>query len=479
MLGRKNESAKTSTQPPTPSQQPIDVPQPETTRKARMSGVGQPQYLGTQMDVSRIQSALRAAERGDTWLLMTIFRDMSASFTHLQSEWAKRKLVITGQTESLIPYSQDSDDVIACEVIKEAIANCRNWRNGLKNLLDGTLYPMAVAEKIYEEITPSNAGRFKYLRRYYLKELAHVDPILHCYKVPYLPNVGVVGTNPATEFNADDWENWLRFYATNPQGNILYQTSGVYAPDPNIHIVFRGTMMSETVPPNFGGHMRQILFCWLLATQDRDWWALFMQKYGMPFVLAKADAQQKDTVDFLNTQIQIATQIGGLVIDKKAQAELVQANSTDGSNSHKMFIDFWQSEVSKVVIGQSLSSKPEKTGMGSGASNQSEEIREDIRQSDTMNLSDCLSDQLFKQILLVNGYSGRPPKVYWGGMRSATAQVFGQTLNQLGAAGYELDDEGIQTASHKLGYGIQRRELPTPNKLNSNVEEGKGKHVAY
>jgi Protein of unknown function (DUF935) len=453
-----------------------------TERRARISGIAQPQYLGTQLDVSRIQNSLRAAERGDTWMLMTIFRDMISGYGHLQAEWAKRKLVITGQPESLIPYSDSPEDMEACEVIRESIRNCRNWRTALKNLLDGTLYPLAAAEKIYEEITPSTAGKFKYLKRYFLKEIANIDPILHCYKIPYIPNVGDKGPNPATRFDADQWESWLRFYSTNPQGNIIYSTADVYSADPNIHIVFRGNMLSETIPPNFGGHLRAILFCWLLATQDRDWWALFMQKYGMPFVMAKADTQQRDTVEFLNQQIQLAVQIGGLVIDKRAQAELVQANCTDGSNSHKMFTEHWHSETSKIVIGQTLSSKPEKTGMGSGAANQSEEIREDIRQSDTMNLSDCLKNQLFTQILEVNGYDTsiyHAPSCYWGGMRPQQAQVFGQTLNQLGAAGYELTDDGISTASHRLGYPIQRREMPTPNKLNSDVEEGSGKLIKY
>lgn len=455
------------------------LPEIATERLARVSGVAQPQYLGTQLDVNRIQNALRAAERGDTWMLMTIFRDMVAGFTHLQAEWAKRKLVITGQPESLVPYSDSADDMEACEVIREAICNCRNWRTALKNILDGTLYPLTATEKIYEEITPSTAGKYKYLRRYRLKELANVDPIVHCYKIPYLPQIGGRSANPAAQFNANDWESWLRFYKTNAQGNVLYTTGDVYAPDPNVHMIFRGNMLSETIPPNFGGHLRAILFCWLLATMDRDWWAQFMQKYGMPFVLAKADMQQKDTVAFLNQQIQMAVQIGGLVIDRKATAELVQAQCTDGSQSHKMFSDYWHSEVSKIVIGQTLSSKPEKTGMGSGAANQAEEIREDIRQSDTMNLSDCLQWQLFKQVLEINGYAGNPPSIYWGGMRPQQAMTFAQTLNQMGAGGYELDDAGITTASHRLGYGIQRRAIPTPNDASAKQHKGNGSLVDY
>ena len=115
------------TQPATPKIVSEDI---LTSRKARVSGAAQPQYQGTQLDVSRIQNALRAAERGDTWMLFTIFRDMVASYGHLQSEWSKRKAVITGNTEVLIPDDpENEDDKIACEVIKQVISDCQNWRD--------------------------------------------------------------------------------------------------------------------------------------------------------------------------------------------------------------------------------------------------------------------------------------------------------------------------------------------------------------
>lgn len=454
---------------PKPKKQKAALPSPAsitaspvfTERVSRESGLNQSQYLAQAVDVARINAALRAAERGDTWQYFTIVRDMVASFTHLQAEWNKRKMVIVGQPMSLIPHDPNSEeDKVACKVIQEAIDNCRNWQDGLQHLLDATLYPLSVAEKIFEPIGMSGGAAFKYLKRMRLKELAPVNYTLLCFKVPYSPSSGTTG-NPAAQFDADAWENWLRFYKTEPNGRASYSLQEVYAPDPNLHIIHRGNLMSPAIPPNFGGHIRAILAYWLLLTNDRDWWGLMMAKYGMPIPVAKADAQNKQTIQDLQNALMLGTRLGGIVIDKKAEIDWAQVAGTDGSAAHKIFSDFCNAEVSKIVVGQTLSSKPAPTGMGSGASEQAEHVRDDIRMWDVLKLSDTLERQLFNQILAVNGYRGRC-HVFWGGMSSSDAKTFAQTMQQLGAGGYELTDDGLRYAGNRLGYGIQRRELMEP-----------------
>lgn len=445
-------------------------PQMIFSRKARESGLSQPANQSTTLDVQRIQNALRSAERGDTWLFFTIVRDMVASFSHLQAEWNKRKLVIVGQSMSLVPHDPNNeDDKIACEVIKEAVDNCRNWDDGLQHLLDATLYPISCAEKIFEPIGISDGSQYKYLKRYKLKEIAPIDYTLLCFKIPYLGTTAATN-NPATKYDADQWESWLRFYKTEPvNGTINYSPNEVYSPDENIHIIHRGNLMSPSIPPNFGGHIRACLFLWLLATQDRDWWALMMQKYGMPIPVAKADSQNENTIQQLQSALALGMQLGGIVIDKKATIEWGSVAGTDGSNAHKIFSDFCNCEISKLVIGQVLSSTPKSTGMGSGASEQAEGVRDDIRQWDVTRLGRTLKYQLFKQILRNNGYKGNPPTPFWGGLSMGDAKGLGQTLQLLGAGGYELTDSGVVVIGEKLGYGIQRREIPDamPNGANS------------
>ena len=439
----------------------IDTQAVSFRRRARISGYGEPPNLSsTQVDVQKIQNALRAAERGNTWMYFTIVRDMILGYSHLQAEWAKRKQVIIGQPYSLIPYDKSNkDDLIACDVIKQNIDHCENWFGGLDHLLDATLYPLSVAEKIFEPVTESDnaSGKYKYPMRVVLKEISPVPYTLLCFQVPYAPSL--VGSQ---KFNPDEWEGWLRFYETNSMGGIDWSLADIYRPDKERHIIHKGNTISPSIPPNYGGQIRAVLFWWLLATQDRDWWGLMMNKYGMPMIIGKADAAQKDTVDFLREAFALATQIGGLVVDKRAEVELAQMNATDGSNAHKIFSDFCNCEVSKLVVGQVLSSTPKSTGLGSGMAQQAEDVREGIKIYDQTRISDTLEKQLFSQILRVNGYAGRPPKIFFGGINVADSELFAKTQQMLSQAGYELTDEGITSATERLGYGIQRRKIPLP-----------------
>lgn len=433
-----------------------------TERKARMSGLGQPQYISTTLDVQRIQNALRSAERGDTWLLFTIFRDMYASYGHLQSEWSKRKCVITGNPETLIPHDPNNeDDVIACEVISQMIDGCRNWFDGLNHLLDATLYPLAAAEKIFEPVGSADSSRYKYPLRYKLKEIAPIDPTLLCFKLPYVPSFAA--NNPENRYNPDDWESWLRFYATTESGMVQYSMQDLYAPDCNIHIVHRGNMLSPMLPPNFGGHMRAILFPWLLATQGRDWFALLMQKYGMPIPVAKVNTQQKDTVEYMQQALAMCSQLGGIVIDQKASLEWGQVAATGAADAHRTFQEWLDSHTSRVVIGQSYSANPKNAGMGSGAAGQSEEIREDYRIQDTMKLGDTLEKQLFRQFLDINGYRGHTPKIKWGGMRSGEAATFAKVLALNKSSGLKPTERGLATINEKFGIEYEIDDtMPAP-----------------
>ncbi len=449
--------AKRAAQPVsvTPGNAPAPTIEFEHERRARISGLGQPQYLRNTLDIQRIQNALRSAERGDTWILFTLFRDMYASNSHLQAEWGKRKCVITGQPESLIPHSDSEDDKVACEVIRQMVDGCRNWFDGLNHLLDATLYPLAAAEKIVAPVGLAESSNYKYPMRLKLKEIAPIDPTLLCFKLPYVPGY-TSKDNPTGQFNPDDWEAWLRFYATNPQGMPQYSMAGLYAPNPDFHIIHRGNMLSPMIPPNFGGHMRAIMFWDLLATQDRDWWGLMMQKYGMPIPVMKVNTQQADTVAYAQQAMALCAQLGGLIVDSKAVVEWAQVSSTDSSGAHKMFSDYCNSEISKIVIGQTLSAKPEKTGMGSGAAGQSEEIREDIRAQDTMKLSDTLERQLFRWFLDINGYfKGHVPHISWGGMREGALATFTKSLGQAKQAGLRPTKVGLKTINERAGVEFE------------------------
>lgn len=462
LFARKGASPTVIDTVPAKKAVPIDpnVEPVATRRIAQDSGVSQTYYQGTVIDVQRIQNAFRAAERGNTWLLVTIIRDMITSFPHLQAEWAKRKNVIVGQPISLLPAdATNPDDVTAVKVIREAIDNCENWQSGVKHLLDATLYPLSLAEKIYEPISPSERSQFKFLRSFRLKELAPVIPQLWSFEVPYLGNLGfnVNGENADASFNPDEWERWLRIYKTNPNGSINYNVGNVYAPQKRYHIIHRGAgQLSPAIPPNFLGAIRCILFLWLFGIQDRDWWALMMSKFGMPMLVGKVDSSNSQALASMRAALAMATQLGGLAIDRKAEVEAIAMAGVDGSNAHKIFQDWIGCEVSKIVVGQVTSARPEKGGLAGGMAEQAEKVRDDIKVGDMTDFAWTLEHQLFPQILAINQYPRGRVHVSWGGMSPDELKLMAQAAGQYYPAGVRLSDRGIQTLNQRSGYEWER-----------------------
>lgn len=459
---------------------PVEIIEPEVmdaipvpmTKRARPSGYSEPTNISTQLDAQRIQSALRAAERGETRDLFTIYRDELLGYSHLQSEWLKRKAVIVGQPHALIPKDKkNADDVQAAEVIGQMIENCDSWTDGLTHLLDAALYPVSVSEKLFKPVSMSDMASVKHPVRYLLKEISAIPYELLCFRLPYQPKLAPLETailrtpagytvNPATIYNVDDWESGLRFYETMPNGTVNYSMTAVYAPERERHIVHRGNMLSRSIRDNFGGVMRASLFWYLLATKGRDWFAVYMQKYGSPFLVGKADVQDKNTVDFLTNAFAMSTQIGGIIIDKRSELELKEASAQDGSNAHRNLQTVCNDEISKLIVGQVLSSSAKNTGLGSGVANLHGEVRQDIRLYDMCRLSETLEKQLFTPYLIMNGYRGRAPSIRWGGEKEHEALALAQSVNQFRQGGLQPTEEGLQVISHRIGYDLERAPMP-------------------
>jgi phage gp29-like protein len=426
-------------------------------RRAILSGQGELPNLSVTTDVDRIQAAIRAAERGSTLLLFTLYRDMVLNYTHLQAEWAKRKMVVTGQTQEVIPYQKgNAQDEFAAEVIKQMIAKCDNWMDGLSHLLEATLYPVAVCEKIFRQ--PSSDDTLEIPVRWLLKELHPVNYLLLNFQAGY--NVPGSILDQTIGYNEADYESDIRISSTLSNGIIDQSVKNSYQPDPARHIVHRGNFLSRSIRDNYGGQMRAILFWWLLATKGRDWWGIFMQKYGNPFLVGYVDTQDKNTVTVLQQNFAMATQIGGMVVNKNAKIEMEQAASGDASSSYRALKDACNEEVSKVVVGQVLSSVARNTGMGSGVANLHGEVREDIRQYDVRKLSETLTTQLFAYYLRINGIPGNPPTLTWGGKREGDAALQADTLAKLKTAGLQPTQGAITVLSERLGLELERAPEP-------------------
>jgi phage gp29-like protein len=400
---------------------------PRGSTKAFYNARSEPQFMANRMDVDYLRGVLASAEAGNVRDLFALYRDVLVSDSHLQAEFDKRKLAVLGDAISIQPVDKTNpDDVQAAKAIAEMVTSTPRFLHACSHLLDSTLYPVALVEKVYKVSTKPGL-RFE-----------------------------VAALNVVPHLDLDYSSGFMELWDIDPITGYL--TGNRRAPDANRFIVHRGHLLQ--MPDYWGGPFRCLLFWWLMSTMDRDWWARFLERYGSPFIVGKYDQADDSARAILTQAFQAASKIFGLVVSDETQVELMQSASQATGEAFAQFKEVCDDEKSKRILGQTGSAKTAPSGMGGGVNKQHESVRQDIRQFDQTTLADTMADQLFKPYLDINGIPGAIPKMVWGGVSIDEQISMGTLLANLAQAGYELTDEGLSTLGEKIAMPLQRKAVP-------------------
>ena len=411
---------------------------------ARPSILAEPRSVSATITASGIQSALRAAEGGDTRPLFAIYRDITVD-SHVQAELQKRKLAVICEPWQLLPNdASDPDDVAAAAACDTMISRCANWSDGLAAQLDGVLWPLAVCEKIYR---PGTAGL-----RYELEKLVPVNPATFCFRPP----LGAATPAPPRPFEPDLW-----FYPVDSAGNLTWSAASAVPADPERHWVYRGHLM-QGLRDNWGGPLRGLVFWWLLRAKGREWFAALLQSYGKPYPVAAVDAEDKAGIAMLEAAFAPDSQIHGLIVSTSTRVELKECALSGAADAHERFANLCNREISLLIIGQTLSSQAQPTGMGSGTAELQASVRADLRAWDQMKLGESIRQNVFAPFLRLNGLAGRPPRIVWGGVSREKVAATAAVLLQLSQAGLEPTDAALPGLSETLGFELQRKAPTAP-----------------
>jgi phage gp29-like protein len=389
----------------------------------------EPSFIANILDVDRLRQVIASAETGNVRDLFGLYRDVIMSDSHVQAEFAKRKLAVLGDTLSIQPPDKKNpNDVKAADFIKDQVSDFSGFTFACGHLLDGHLYPLSLLEKVYQQSIKPGA-------RY---------------------DIGALNIVQANDI--DFTTGWLKLRKLDQHGG--YVTGELEDAEPNRFIIHRGHLLSAA--DFWGGPMRSILFWWLLRSMSRDWWARFLERYGAPFIVGKYDQSDDASRMILTQAFNAATKIFGLVVSTDTEVELIQAAANQTGEAFERFHDRCNDEISKLIVGQTASSNMKSTGMGSGVSQQHENVRQDLRQFDGKLLGETLRDQLFKPLLWMNGFTGRAPRAIWGGLSSDAQESLGTMMSSLSTAGLEATDEGVETIGEQIGVPLQRKTPPAP-----------------
>lgn len=383
----------------------------------------EPSPVGISMSAERVHSVLESAEAGDTRDLFALYRDMTLASAHLLAEFQKRKLAVINDTLSVQPFDKNNaDDIQTAQLVDSELSSVPGWLKVLSDCLDSALYPVTVLEKTFR----SDGAGFR---------------IAAITLVPY----------QLLSFQ----EGRLQIVETDARGNPLPIR---HDPDPARYIIHRGNLLSA--PDNWGGPMRSILFWWLLAAMDREWWARFIERYGSPFLIGRYERGDEAGRSILGQAFSLATRLGGLVITRETEVEIKAAAVSDSGDAFEKLHAVANREISKLILGQTLSSDAQPTGLGSGVSTLQGEVRQDIRRLDGRLLCQTLRDQLVVQYCKINKLPGKPPNLSLGSESETKTAATMSTVKSAYDAGLELADDSIATLNERTGLQFQRRAAP-------------------
>ncbi len=130
-------------------------------------------------------------------------------------------------------------------------------------------------------------------------------------------------------------------------------------------------------------------------------WVVFTEKYGMPHLIGKhprgaTKAETDSLADMLEEMVQDAI----AVIPDDSSVEIQEANKTSSADIYEKLIDKMNSEISKAILGQTLTTEIGAKG-SYAASNTHMEVRQDIIDSDKK-LVESVINQLIQWIYEIN-----------------------------------------------------------------------------
>ena len=401
------------------------------------------------MDAGRVAEVLRSAEAGNMQDFFSLARDIVSGHGHTLTEFQKRKLAVLSEKQQFVAKDPESPEQVrlAAEMGSQ-LESLPGWYAAMVHLLDSTLYPVSVLQKIYKA---SDRPGWRY-------ELADLVP------VPY--------------HLLDYSQGSLRIRDVGDNG-ILVGTS--HTPDPIRYVIHRGHLLTSC-PDTWGGPMRAILFWWLFATQGRDWWARFLERFGAPFMEGTYDKNDDTSRTLLERAFSSATRIFGIAVPDGASIKVHSVNTQSGGDAFDQFHSVANAEISKIIVGQK-SGEGKQAGIGGDGQAQAQEnVRGDIRQYDAIMLAATVRTQILIPLWQINGIMTEAPTIAWGGDAVDDLSKISEVLERLYRSGWDLTDEGGDAFSKRLALPLQRLTQPTappPGRLAALSSPAPGHASAY
>lgn len=326
------------------------------------------EYPSKGLNPRRLARIFRAADEGNVREQMELFEEMEEKDTHLFSQMQTRKLAVTGLDWEVQEFSESELDKQVAEFVEKQLRGIENLDEIFIDLLDAIGKGISVMEIDWGFQNGSNV----------IENIRYVHP-----------------KKLIWDYETDEMKLCTKDYP-----------SGISFPH-NKFVIHQ--YKAKSGHSSRAGVLRIISWMYLFKNYDIKDWVAFCEVFGMPLRLGKynAAASENDKRALMEAIYNLGTDAAGIIPDSTV-IEFIESQKTTSVELYECFARYCDEQISKAVLGQTLSSD---TGGGSYAQGKvHNEVRHDLTAADAKALAVTIRRDIIRPLVEYNfGYGVEIP----------------------------------------------------------------------
>lgn len=360
----------------------------------------------------RLATVLREAEDGDAEAYLDLAEDMEERDLHYLAVLSTRRRQVSQLTITVEPADDSAEAEADAELVREWVDR-QELEDELFDLLDAIGKGFAVCEIMWE-----------------MSELQWMPMRLE-YRLP----------------------RWFEFDRETGSELLLRDRSGdlgLAELEPAKFVVHRHAAKSGV--PIRGGLARCAAWAWMFKNYTTRDWVRFVEAYGQPLRLGKYDKGSSDHERgvLLGAVSKIAADAAAIV-PMGMEIEFPEPKDAAArSEIYKDLLEYIDAQVSKAVLGQTLTTDTSESGGGAYALGKvHDEVRHDIERSDARQLAATLNRDIVRPLILLNrGEREQLPRIVIGREEQSDPAMLSEAVSKLVPMGLRV---GMVEMLGKLG----------------------------
>ncbi|MBM4274583.1 MAG: DUF935 domain-containing protein [Deltaproteobacteria bacterium] len=325
-------------------------------------------YPSAGLTPGRLAEIFREADQGFVYRQMELFEEMEEKDAHLAAILQTRKMAVLSLDYEVLPDAKSPEEEKVADFVGEMLYRVPGLEAAFLDLLDAIGKGFALSEILWEV-----AGGQAWVA-----------------DLRWIPQKQVIfgeDSRPRLLTEAGDWRGMDL-----PPWKVVYHR-----------------YKARSGYPSRAGVLRVVGWMYLLKNYALKDWAAFNEVFGMPLRLGKYDptAAPAEREALIQAIRNLGSDAAG-VISKTTEIEFVEAASRSGVNPYQAMAEFCNREMSKAVLGQTLTTDTAGATGTYAAARVHAQVRRDLVEADAQALAATLREQLLRPLVGFNFGWDRP-----------------------------------------------------------------------